>query len=358
MRTLDKYIFREMLTPLIIGTASAVLMFLANMLIAYAGSVFQKEIGLVALGQYLYFKIPQTLNLTLPVGVTIASALAISRLARDSELTAIRAGGISLRRAIAPILVVGLFVSVLSFVLAEKVTPASEAKALKTLRNIFASGEGIGLQSNVLLKLNNGEYLASIGTVRKGPEGEIQMSEVVVFHRPRSGEDWIEQAPTATYKDGILVLHDVSGVQMGGTDATLYRAERHPINIRLAIDDYFGLPQPEALTAEQLKKTIAQWRRQGQDTRTFEVDYHNKFAVPAACFVFALFSPVFALYFARGGAFIGVLVSIIIVFLYYNVWVLSSQVFSKLWVMPPVLGAWLPNILFFVVGAIALWRLE
>ena len=52
------------------------------------------------------------------------------------------------------------------------------------------------------------------------------------------------------------------------------------------------------------------------------------------------------------------LVAIIIVFLYYNIWILTSQVLSKGWILPPVVGAWLPNVLFGAVGVYALWRAE
>ena len=112
------------------------------------------------------------------------------------------------------------------------------------------------------------------------------------------------------------------------------------------------------MSITELRKSMREWAAEGQDLRAVEVVYHNKLAVPAACAVFALFAPVIALYFTRGGAFMGVLVAIIIVFLYYNIWILTSQVLSKGWILPPVVGAWLPNVLFTLVGVYLLWRAE
>ena len=344
--------------PFIVGTFSVVLMFLANTLIFYAGNIFKKEIPLSAVGQYLMFKIPQTLNMTLPVGITIASALAMSRLVRESELTAMRAAGIPVRRAMLPILVMGLLASALSFLISESVTPSAEARAMKTIRNIFASAEAIGLQSNVLIKLNRGEYNASIGVVSRGQHGEVLMSDVLIFNKPKKGEDYIVQAPNGVYKDGILTLNSPTIWQPRADQMTFAKPARLLITVRASMEDFFGEPQPESMTAAKLKKTIETWKSRGQDTRSYEVDYQNKFAVPVACLVFALVSPIFALYFSRGGAFIGVLVSIIIVFLYYNIWVLTSQVMAKSWILPPVVGAWLPNVLFFIAGIVALWRSE
>jgi len=358
MRHLDRYVLKDMLVPLIIGTVSVVLMFLANTLIFYSPQVFSKEMPMSAVGQYLLFKIPQTLNMTLPIGVTIASSLAISRLARESELTAMRAAGIPVRRVILPMLIMGALVASLSFWLTETVTPRAEERATATLRKIFASAETIGLQSNVLLQLNRGEYHASIGTVAKGDGGKVLMKDVLVFQKPKRGVDWFAQSPTAVYGDGILEFKDPKVWILEGERLILKTPKKWQINVRVSLDDFFGQKLPEAMSIRELGESIKSWRSRGQSTRVLEVDYHNKFAVPAACFVFALFSPVFSLYFVRGGAFIGVLVSIIVVFLYYNVWVLSSQVLAKQWIFPPIAGAWLPNLIFLIAGAIALWRLE
>jgi lipopolysaccharide export system permease protein len=358
MKRLDRYLFRELAAPLLIGTVAVVLMFLANMMIAYAQDVFSRDIPISSVLQFLILKIPQTLNMTLPVGVTLAGSLAISRLSRESELTAMRAAGISLKRIMVPFLIVGVAVSGLSFYLAEYVTPKTEARANDTMRKIFASAEAINLRSNVLIKLNNGEYHASLGMVRKNAKDEVEISDILIFQKPRRGEDWVVQAPKALYRDGLLRLTDATVIKLYGKQAQFLYPKIWDINLRMTLDDFFGVKTPESMSISELKSSMSEWRANGQDIRPVEVVFHNKLAVPAACAVFAVFSPVIALYFSKGGAFVGVLLSIFIVFLYYNLWILTSEVLSKGWILPPVIGAWLPNVLFFTAGVIALWRAE
>lgn len=355
---LDRYLLRELTVPFLVGTVAVVLMFLANLMIAYAQDVFSRQIPLASVFQFLLLKVPQTLNMTLPVGITLAGALAISRLSRESELTAMRAAGISLKRILVPFVAAGIAVSCLSFYLAEYVTPRTEERANETMRKIFASAEAISMRSNVLLKFNRGEYHASLGTVRKNDRGQVVIEDALIFQKIRKGEDWVIQAPTAVYDDGLLQLFDATVMKVAGTDVQFLRPKSWEINLRLSIDDFFGTKAPEAMSITELKKSINEWRLQGHDTRAPEVIYHNKLAVPAACIVFALFAPVVSLYFSRGGAFVGVLVSIFVVFLYYNIWILTSQVLAKGWLLPPVLGAWLPNVLFGFAGLYLLWRAE
>ena len=66
----------------------------------------------------------------------------------------------------------------------------------------------------------------------------------------------------------------------------------------------------------------------------------------------------FKRYLPRNGGFVGVFLSIVIVLLYYNAFVISTEILSKIPQVPGWLAAWLPNILFIVAGVIAIRRLE
>jgi len=65
-----------------------------------------------------------------------------------------------------------------------------------------------------------------------------------------------------------------------------------------------------------------------------------------------------AVRFARTGTVAGVLLSIFLVFLYYNAYMVSTDVLGKLGWVAPVMAAWLPNILFLGLGLLGLRRLE
>jgi lipopolysaccharide export LptBFGC system permease protein LptF len=226
------------------------------------------------------------------------------------------------------------------------------------MRKIFASAEAINLRSNVLLKLNNGEYHASLGMVRKSESGGVEIEDILIFQKPKRGEDWVVQAPKATYDDGLLQLFDATVIKISGIHTQFLYPKVWEINLRMSLDDFFGVRAPDSMSISELRSNIDKWRAEGQDVRAVEIVFHNKLAVPAACAIFAVFAPVVAFYFSRGGAFVGVLISIFIVFLYYNLWILTSQVLAKGWILPPVLGAWLPNILFAIAGVVALWRAD
>lgn len=361
IRTLDRYLFRELIAPFFVGTVAVVIMFLANTLIFYSEYLFKKEIALTAVLQVLLFSIPSALNLTLPVGITIAASLSVARLVRESEITAIRAAGIPIRRTLIPILIMGLIVSGLSFYVYEKLTPVSERRLKETLRKIFASAEAIGVRSNVLLKLDNGRYHISIGTVQQVPGGGVSMKNVLMFHTPKRGEFWVVIAEDSEYKEGLFTMYHPYIWIFEGTRLVQFDVkDKHVISQRVSIDAFFGQPLAPEQNLTQLRETIRVLKERGNlvRAREYEVEYHNRFSVPFACAIFALFAPVFSFHFSKGGPFVGLLLSIVVVFLYYNVWVISAQKLAKAGFLPSIVGAWLPNALFLLIAMIALWRSE
>ncbi len=350
------------MAPFLVGTVSVVIMFLANTLITYSQQLFKKEIEPEAVAQLILFSIPTALNLTLPIAVTIAAGLAVSRLTRENELTAMRAAGISLKRAFAPILLMGLVVSVFSFWWTESVRPEAEARAKDTLRKIFAVEEAFTARSNIVIKLDDGRYHLSIGSAQKGPGGKVLIKNILVFSKPARGKDQIVQAAKAEYDGRLLILEQARIWEFDGDRFAEFKVKgQYIISPRISLETFFGQPLPGEQTIQELREKVSELKSMGilHRAREYEVEYHNRFSIPFACLVFALFAPIFAVRFSRGGAFIGVLLSIVIVFLYYNMWLFSAEVLAnRLGWLSPVVGSWLPNVLFLFVGLVALWRSE
>jgi lipopolysaccharide export system permease protein len=89
-----------------------------------------------------------------------------------------------------------------------------------------------------------------------------------------------------------------------------------------------------------------------------EIEYHIKMSTPSMCLIFAIVSPIFSIKFAKQGGFIGVVISMALVMLYFNAWVISTQIIGKNPDMNPAVAAWLPNIIFMIAGLIGLRSLE
>lgn len=357
MKRIDRYVLKELFIPFLIGTISVVLMFQANYLIKELREFQLQSVPLSAILQIVLYHTPSFLQLTLPVGMSLAASLAISRLARESELTAIRASGTSILRALRPIALFGILVSLCSYLLVEKVMPVSERKAKKIEVEAAILGSGPQIKSNVIVKLQN--YTASFGSVTGGPNKVIQLQDILLVERPKPGTVSLIGAKRGTYEDGVWRLTECYAWMIVDDQLSIFKPRDDVvINERITVQDFFSPPDPNELSSGDLAKVIRTGRRSGQDMTRQEITLHTKYSLPASCAVFAFIGPMFAVWLSKNGAFVGVLLSIVIVFLYFNIYIITTEIMGAHGMLSPWLAAWLPNIFFIAVGAAIVRRLE
>ena len=358
MKKLDQYVFKELFVPFLIGTFAVVLMFQANTVIALLKTFSLRQVPLLAIFQYIIYKTPEFLQMTLPVGMSLASSLAVSRLARESELTAMRAAGISIRRFMLPVAIFGLVVAAGDFVVVQKVMPPASLAARQLANRVGLLGAIPDFQSNVVVKLKN--RIANIAMVTKGTGDTLKLSKILLWERGVSVDEVnLCMADHGEYKNGVWKLYDTYWwhIKKGELDQA-YTKDVVPIDEPISVESVFTRPEAEEQSIEQLRESIAQVRKLGNDTTNLEISYHTKFSVPAACLIFALVGPIFAIMFARGGGFVGILISVIMVMAYYNLHIVSVFVLGRNGMLSPFVAAWMPNALFIGLSLFGLRRLE
>jgi LPS export ABC transporter permease LptG len=356
LKTLDRYVLRELAVPFMIGTLLVVLMFQANTYIALAKNLHLDNVPFVAVLQVILYQAPTHLALTLPVGMALAAALAMSRLTRESELTAVRAAGGRVMRVVGTVVAFGLIVAIGNFYLVERVIPPSMKRAKEIGVQVGFLGSMQSFRSNTMLNL--GQFTASFGTMQRMEDDSLLIGDTLVVERPEPGVTVFYSAEEGTYRSGEWRFPHAMVRIFKGDDLVQMKVEDLHINEQIVLDELFLPPEPEEQSREDLIAAIETAKRVGGNPKRLEIAYHVKYAVPASCFIFALVAPIFAILFARSGAFAGVLVSFVMVLIYYNAFVISTQILGKVDSVPAWLAAWLPNILYAFLGILAIRRLE
>ncbi|MEC9488901.1 MAG: LptF/LptG family permease, partial [Halanaerobium sp.] len=99
----------------------------------------------------------------------------------------------------------------------------------------------------------------------------------------------------------------------------------------------------------ELKNLIALKRQEGRPVDDLLVLLYQRFSIPFACFIFALIGAPAGMKPNRSGSSIGLGLSIVIIFIYYLLMTFGSAL-GQDGVIPPVIGAWIQNIVFGGVG--------
>jgi lipopolysaccharide export system permease protein len=359
LKRLDWYVLREVFLPFLIGFFVVILLFQINTYMYMAKTFNLENVPLRAVLQYILFRTPEFMKMTLPVAVALGASLGVTRIARESELTAMRAAGIRVMRVLRPILLCGILAGALNWFVVDRIMPVATKRAADVAYAAAIVGlTGAASRTNALISL--GPYTASIAYLTKEGENVLRMRDVLLFHRPLGTEDSVEliRAKTGRYDRGIWEFLDADQWTITGTDLTYKTAQRITVNEKIVINSLFSTNQPEEVSTAELAQIIESKRKLRQSTRADEIEYHSRFSVPVACVVFAVVSSGFAILFAPKGGFTGLLVSFVAVLLYYNAFVVSTQIIGKFPEVPPALAAWLPNILFGLIGIWVLRKLE
>ncbi len=358
MKLMDRYIVRELIVPFLAGSIAIALLFGANQLIFILKTYNVQNVPPMAMAQMIFFRMPFWLNMTLPAGISLAASLAITRLARESEITAMRAVGVRVVRVILPVMLFGVLVAIGNFFLVEKVMPLSEQKARRLEVEAGIAAATPMFNSNVWLTLR--QYHARLGSVTRQPDDSLEITDVVLGETPRTDTVTFMTAPRGVYKNGIWTFSDVRFWLVSQNKLKLTQGTGKVLTVPqpIFISDLFEQGQPEDKTAEQLLAIIKSGKAAGHDMTKEEVQFHQRFSVPAACIVFAIVAPIFAIVFSRTGSFVGVLLSLILVLLYYNAYVISGDIFGRNHWLSPWLAAWLPNFIFVALGLLGIRRLE
>ena len=136
LKKIDKLVLQAFIGPFILTFLVVVFILLVTQMLRYLNEIFGKGIGIEVLGQFIYhFSVFQT-PVAVPLAVMLASLIAFGNLGEHSELTAIKGAGISLSRALVPIFLLVLVISLGAFYSNSYLVPKSALKAYSLLYDI------------------------------------------------------------------------------------------------------------------------------------------------------------------------------------------------------------------------------
>lgn len=353
MRVLDKYISKEVLAPFALGIVGFVMVMTVDLLFTFVDLIINKGIPLGAVMQLLLFKLPAILVLTFPVATLFGVAMCLGRLSKDNELIALRTSGITFYRIVLPIIIISLFVSLASFITNEKIVPYSNQRSQEIIRKIIIKRPLPNIKENIFFKdaYNRHFYIGKINTKTRWLDN-IMVYELAGEKLPRvitAQRAYLEGLVLTLYK-GILHKYDDKGF-------LAYEAEFDEMKMNLNENPltFAHSKTPEEMTSVELKDKITKLDKSGVSTKSLKTDFYMKYSIPLTALVFALIGIPLALPGLRSGRTWGMILTIVLMFTFY----VFASVFRSLGrggILPPMLAAWTPQMLFGILGAILLFR--
>lgn len=375
MRLLDRYLLREFLIPLSFCLCGFLIFWIAFDLFSELHTMQEKHLLARDIAEYYVVKSPEFLILVLPVSLLLALLYALTTHARHNELTAIRASGVSLGRLCAPYLAVGLVASIGLFAVNEFLVPKTDEMADKILLRRVERQLG-PKEKHVIEKL---DFVNS----RVGGEGRkwhIASYDTKTFEMTAPQAQWPSTNGTRLWLSADKAVWTNGMWVFSGKVRELLEAngQLRPIVVTnlLAMPEFSESPseiQSEIAVSEQWR--VASTRR--ADIPLYEVfnylrlhphpekqlrlwlqtKMYGRLAGPWTCLVVVLLGVPFAAASGRRNVFVGVAASIFIVFSYFILQQFGFA-FGSAGYVPPIIGAWLPNLIFAAIGLVMMAKVR
>jgi len=355
-KILDRYIIKEVMSFVALAVAALTIMLIMQTLFELTEMLINKKVGWVYIVKLLAYRLPAFLVVTFPISLLASSELAIGNLSTNGEITAMRAGGISLRRIIFPFLVAAFGISILSFLINDYVVPEANHISQNIIREIVLKKGPPNIKRNVFFRDAENRYFY----INRLDEKNMIMQDIMVYELTR------EKFPrTITAKTGKWVV-DTWKLENG----TIYNYDEEgkityemsfanlDIIVKEDLQKFFKNQRtPQEMSSKELKQQIDILQQAGANTKNFEVDYHLKYSIPFSGLIFVLLGVPLGLQVKRGSKATGIIISIVLVLLYY-ILLSTTRSFGRGGMMDPFIAAWIPNASFGIIGLIIMLKAE
>src|SRR5438477_1379033 len=363
MRILTRYILGEVVSHAVIGMAVFTFVLFTRDLGRILDLVVRNSAPLPSILQIFFFTVPVALTYTIPMGVLVGILIGLSRLAADSEITAMRASGIGVWTFLRVISIFAVVAWIVALFNAAYLAPQAQAALGRLEDRLKASQVSFEVQPRVFYEgfpklvlyvqdvksaqgaaIWKGVFIADISTPAS-PRITLARQGIVVSEGPQMLHLHLSEGATHETDPASADHYQISTFEQTDIPISLPQTDnkdQEPIPVaQLPTSD---LPAE----ARQVKKYVAPW---------YLIEFHRRFALPTSCLVLALVGIPLGLSSKKGGKSAGFVLTILLVFAYYSVTLIGVS-FARQGKIPPALGAWLANIVFFLCGSFLLWRVE
>jgi lipopolysaccharide export system permease protein len=365
MKLVSRYLLRHMSRPWFYIMAGfsiiAVLMDLfSNFVDFMEGGTSIRQILL-----YYAALLPTFLPYMLPISLLLALLYALWQLGKNSELTAMRASGLSLGQLITPYLLTGLLASFLLLGINELFNPWAThwTRQFKNTQGSRHASQSY-LAVNLAYKNVTGHRLWQVKAFDTRASASFEMLGInLTQQRPDGSDEFSMIAARGRWVDGHWWFENVETRYFDANNAPTGPPESSPsLEMTMLAEtpkDFINeIKDSSERSAAEILKFIDTHKGISKETRNrLMVDFHYRLAAPWLCFIVILVGVPFGIHSGRRGMGIGLLFALLVFFGYYILMGLGLA-YGKRQLISPVLAGWLPDAVFFVIGLALLRRIR
>ncbi|MFZ3265006.1 MAG: LptF/LptG family permease, partial [Terriglobales bacterium] len=364
IRILTRYILGEVVSHALIGAAVFTFILFTRDLGRILELVVRNSAPLPSIAEIFFYTVPVALTYTIPMGVLVGVLIGLSRLSADSEVTAMRASGLSVWSFLRIISIFVVAAWLLALANSVYIAPRSLASLDELQNRLKSSQASFEVQPRVfyegfpkiVLYVQDVKSMAG-GALWKG----VFLADLSDPSAPR----------ISLAREGLLVSQGPDRLDLHLINGSTHESDpKNPDQYQISTFQTTDIPiqippaqssqqnEPASLSEMAVPALLQSARTSDPNTRRWTlIEFHRRFALPTACLVLAMVGIPLGLSSKKGGKSSGFVLSILLVFAYYSLSLIGVS-FARQGRLSPAAGVWLADFAFLLGGAFLLWRSE
>lgn len=360
MKILRNHILKELTGPFILSLIIFTFVLLMGNLVQLAELVINKGVGVTYVVRLFIYLIPYLACYTIPMSILTSTLLVFGRFSADNEVTAMRANGVSLYKIAAPLLVVGLLISLASVILNDKILPRAHFASRRTIKEIGFKRPTAYLEPGTFIK-NFEKYIIFIYGINQNKLTNVRIYE------PREGK----AARTIIAESGELIsvpernaiklklINGISDEPNPKDPKNFYKLNFKTYYLTLDLSEQNNASigkKPKDMTIRELKKEIRKLEIMSIDANPLLTEIHKKIVLSFASLAFVLIGFPLGIITRRGERSITFGLSLGVIIVYYLL-LAGGEALSLRGLCSPAIGVWFGTLLLIGAGAILTYRM-
>ncbi len=356
---IDRHLLQEMMAAFAIGIGTFTFVLLMNKMLRLMDLIINKGVGVgVVLRMFLYI-LPFSLTVTIPMSVLLAVLATYGRISSEGEAIALKTGGLSLYRLMAPGLLVGIVATAVTLWITLSIQPSSTRAFTGLIQRLYHTNAILALQEGVF----NTTYPGLIVYFDHLEERSGSLAGILIIDRRNPADQRVviaKEGRMLDVKDGDGSRTGIQLSQGNIHNTSRDNPGRHR-NLR------FGTYDLQIASASRLAETLER-PKQGKEMRLGElraqiqefkndrgkalplqVELHKKFALPIACFILSLIGAPLGMRIKKASRGTSLALSVGFAVLYYVLLAAGENLGSR-GRIDPALGVWAPNLILGIIG--------
>lgn len=338
------------------------LIFFVNQILLMAEEILAKKAPIQDVFLLIIYALPSIIATSAPFAALVGTLMGIGRMVSDREILSMNTLGVSLRFIMLPVLLVGVFISLLSFATNDILLPAGTIQFNRLYRKILTSTPALEIESNAIKR--NERAIVVTGTIKNSI-----MDKILVVDTDEDGNKRVIAAPeaiiTKSTEDAILMsltMKDSSLAIFNRKDKQKYDfvtsdTSKYNILAKNVLPAYTGSITPREMSSRDLFTEI-KGNKEELGTRKlnmFIMEFHKKFAIPFGAFFFVILAFPLGLTAKTNGQSVGFILGLFIAVFYWAM-LIGGQTLSLRLGFNGMFMMWLPNTVILIFGVMFLGK--